>query len=184
MALGVGFAAAGMFTSLMGAGEQQQAREESIAAQQRMEDIRQQAMRVDADRRRRQMVREYLIARSTALARGTAQGASAQGGSAMQGAFGQAAGRAAFGISGINQVEDFGNQMFAANRALLQAKLHMGDAQATSQMGSSLTSLGGAFLSHGGAMDRVFGGFGGEMQPMGLTGPSWFGSGGRSLYAR
>lgn len=159
--IGIALGVAGAVTSFFGSKGESDAQKAAIAAQQRQEAIRQEAMRVDADRRRRQLIREMLIARSTAVQRGANQGANAAGSSALPGAFGQVAGRAGFGLEGVNTSLRLGEDMFSAQQQLLAAKLDMANAQHTSQIGKSLSSLGGAFLGNVGTIDRVFGGFGG-----------------------
>lgn len=154
-AAGVGIAAAGAVTNFAAAKQQKAANAQSIAAQQQAEAIRQKAMEVDANRRRRQLVREGIIARSQALATTTSAGANQSSG--LFGAIGQISGRTAWGVSGINASESTGSQLFAANQDLLRAKLSMGNAQSLGQVGSGLTSLGGAMVNSYGAMDRIFG---------------------------
>lgn len=167
LAIGVGLSAVGAATSLFGgmssAQAQQQANEQYIGIQRQQEEVRRQAMRLDADRRRRQLIRDAIIARSTALARGTSQGASSQGSSALPGAYGQIAGRTGFAISGINSQEKFGEQLFDLNIQALAAKQAYSSAQSQGQMwnsiGSGLSSLGGALMGNAGTMGNIFGNF-------------------------
>ena len=156
LALGIG----GAVTSFFGGQDAADAQQAAIAAQQRAEAVRMEAMKYDADRRRRQLIREMLIARSTAVQRGANAGANSSGSSALPGAFGQITGRTGFGLEGVNTNLAFGKQMFNANQQLLQSKLDMVDAQSTMQLGSTLSSLGGAFMGNAGTISRVFGGFG------------------------
>jgi hypothetical protein len=182
--IGIALGVIGAATSFFGSQDANEASQAAIAAQQRQEAIRKQAMDVDADRRRRQAIREMLIARSTAVARGAAQGAGQSGSSALPGAFGQIAGRAGFTLEGINTNQYLGNDMFSATQQLFEAKKDLADAQSTMQLGSSLSSLGGGLLGSAGTFDRVFSsGFGSNTPALGLTGPSWFGNNGRSLYS-
>lgn len=157
-AAGVGLAGAGAFSSFLGSKQQSKANEAAIAAQQRMLAIQEEARRIDADRRRRQFMREAVISRSQALARGTAQGASSAGSSALPGAYGQIAGRAGWMISGVNQAERTSQDLYAANQELFRAKLQMGEAQETQALGSSLSSFGGAILGNLGSLNNMFGG--------------------------
>ena len=173
--IGIALGIAGVATSFFGGQDAKEAQQASIAAQQRAEAARKEAMMIDADRRRRQLIREMLIARSTAVQRGANQGANASGSSALPGAFGQISGRTGFGIEGVNAGVRTGTEIFDANQQLLQARLSMADAQSTQQFGQSLTSLGGALMGNAGTIDRVFSGFGSS--GLGVTGPSWFGSG-------
>lgn len=160
LTIGLSLAVGGAITSFFGGQDAQEAQQAAIAAQQRAEAVRREAMRYDADRRRRQLIREMLIARSTSVQRGANQGANSANSSALPGAFGQISGRAGFGIEGINTNLAFGEQTFDANQQLLQAKMDLVEAQGTQQIGQSLTSLGGAIMGNVGTIDRVFGGFG------------------------
>lgn len=172
LALGIG----GAVTSFFGGQDANEAQQAAIAAQQRAEANRMQAMRFDADQRRRQAIRAWLIERSTAVQRGVNAGANSSGSSALPGAFGQVAGKAGTSIFGINTNLAFGEEGFAANQQLLQAKLQMADAQQTMQLGSTLTSLGGAFMANAGTISNVFGGVGTGVSNMTNFG-SWAGSG-------
>lgn len=158
-AIGLGIAAVGVGTSIYSASQQSDAAEAQIAAQQRAEAARQRAMEIDADRRRRQMVRQQVIARSQALATTTSQGAAGlnREGSGLPGAYGQIAGATAFGLSGINLSEQTGTELFAANQDLLAAKQDMSSAQSMAQIGGALSSFGGAMVNNYGAIDRIFG---------------------------
>lgn len=174
--IGIALALGGAVTSFIGGQDAQEAQQAAIAAQQRAEATRQEAMRYDADRRRRQAIREMLIARSTAVQRGANQGANASASSALPGAFGQVYGRAGSTIEGVNTNLGFGEQIFDANQQLFQAKMDLVEAQGTQQLGQSLSTLGGSIMGNVGTISRV----GGSLLPssgFGITGPSWFGSG-------
>lgn len=173
--IGIALGIAGAATSFFGGQQADEAQQAAVAAQQRAEAARREAMMIDADRRRRQLIREMLIARSTATQRAANQGASSRSSSALPGSYGQISGRTGFGIEGINSSVRTVGEIFDANQQLLQARLDMAGAQQTQQFGSSLTSLGGALLGNAGTIDRVFSGVGSS--GLGLTGPSWFGSG-------
>lgn len=183
MAIGAGLSIAGAATSFFGSQDANEASKAAIAAQQRMEATRMEAMKFDADQKRRQAIREMIMGRSIAAQRGANQGANSSGSSALPGAYGQVVGRAGTTISGINTNLAFGQDMFEANQQLLAAKSQMADAQQTMQMGSSLSSLGGSLMGAAGSFDRVFSGFGGTSGPaLGATGPSWFGNSGRDAF--
>lgn len=169
LAIGLGLAAAGAVASFIGSSKSSSAQEASIDAQQRAEAIRFKAMKLDADRRRREMIRQGMIARSQALATGTAQGMSS--GSAQHGAFGQVAGFTNWNISGINQNEQIGTELFAANRELLSARRQEASAATISSFGAGLSSLGGAVLGNIGAINRVTNNLQSPNQPYNITSP-------------
>jgi hypothetical protein len=167
-AAGVGLAAAGAVTSYGAAQDQADANAQAIAAQQRALAIQESARKIDANRRRRQLIREGIIARSQALATTTNQGANESSG--LPGAYGQIAGRLAYGFSGINIAEDTSEQLYSANQQLTAAKLAANEAAATGALGSSLSSLGGAIVGNVGTISNIFGGFG---QPTAASSTSW-----------
>lgn len=138
---------------------QQRMVKEQTAASQRAENARQQQMQLDASHRRRQAVREALIARSSNLTAGVAQGA--QEGSGVQGAMGQAVNMGWENQQMTSASEVLGNRVFAANRAYSDATLR---GQRGMAFGSGLSTLGGALAQMSGTMTQIgagFGGFGG-----------------------
>lgn len=107
------------------------------AALEKAERARERQMRLDATRQRRQIIREAIMARSTALSNATAQGA--EGGSGVQGGMAQIAGEAARGLTYTNQSESLGATIFSANREAARGAT-------LSSMGGGLTSLGGSLM--------------------------------------
>lgn len=103
-------------------------------------------MNLDAARRRRQIVREAQLARATALSNATAQGA--QAGSGLQGGFAQVTSQQNDAILGVNQNQELGSEIFSANRQLA-------DARTQSNIGSSISSIGGQIMQNRGAISRV-----------------------------
>lgn len=179
IAIGLGIAAAGFVTSSVAAKKQAQANQQAIAAQQQAEALRLEAMKMDADRRRRQEIRQMIISRSQALATATNQGASQS--SALPGAIGQISGRAGFGLEGINIAERTGQGLFDSNQDLFQAKLKANSASQLGQIGSGLTSLGGALLTNSTAIGNIGAGFGHSAYNFAnfgnTTGSGYYGSG-------
>lgn len=153
-AIGLGIAAAGFVTSLFGASAQNDAQQQMLAAQQKAEAIRQKQMEDDAQRRVRAQIRQGNILHSQALATATNQGASQS--SALPGAFGQVSQETSWNVAGVNTAVNYGRQMFGANQELLQAKANYVDAQQTSQIGSSLMSLGGGMVTQGNTITNIF----------------------------
>lgn len=105
----------------------------AAAGAERAERLRERQMNLQAARDRRQTVRQAIIARSQALASATSQGA--EGGSGIQGGMSQVTAQSASNIQGINQGQQIGSQMFAANRQISQ--------------GNSQSALGGAIQGIG-----------------------------------
>ena len=154
VAAGIGLGVAGAATSISGASEANQAQQAILAAEAKAEKVRQEAMLNDADRRRRQMIRQGIIQRSQALSTATNQGANES--SALPGAFGQIQGNTSFAVSGVNEQVNFGTQLFKANQELLAAKSQLANAQETSSIGSSISSLGGSLISNAGTIGKLF----------------------------
>jgi len=110
----------------------------SVAA----EEARRQQMNLEATRSRREVIRNALITRSTALSGATARGA--QGGSGLQGGFAQIANQRSQMLTGIFQNTDIGNAIFEANRAFAEAGSLVNQFQASIE---SQASLGEAQLA-------------------------------------
>ena len=80
-----------------------------------------------------------MLAQSSALATATSQGAAS--GSALQGAYGTIQGRGTTDIVGVNQNQQLGNAVFAANRQAAQGA-------ATASLGGALQTVGGGILQN------------------------------------
>jgi hypothetical protein len=149
----------GAYTSYQGAKEQAAAQQAQIAAEQQAEKIRMQAMRLDARRRRLEVVRTQQRTRANALAMGTAQGSSQ--GSGLQGAYGAIAGQSGVNLLGINQNAQLGENMFDANKMLSAARMDYAKAGETVALGQGISSIGNTLLSNLGTMSNIAGNFGG-----------------------
>lgn len=132
-----------------------EAQEAQVKAQERAEAARKQALEVETTRKRREFIRNSIVARSTALSQGVARGA--QDSSVLEGAFGQIAGQTAFNVAGANLQQDFGNELFAASAQGLQGKRQEAQAGAQSALGGGISSLGGALGRNIGPINRLFG---------------------------
>lgn len=99
----------------------------------RAEALRMRQMNLQAARERRSTVRQSVIARAQALSAATAQGAGQ--GSGILAGMGNVTSQAAGNVQGINQGQEIGQGMFAAN--------------ALTSSGQTLASIGGAFRNFG-----------------------------------
>ena len=124
-------------SAVVGGVMQYQGQKKMIQAQQRAERLRERQMNLQAMRERREVVRNSILARATALATTTAQGASAPGSSALGGAYGQIGGDAGRQTLAINQNQEIGKRIFAANRQYFAGSQTMG-------LGSAVTGIGSA----------------------------------------
>lgn len=154
--LGIGLALSvfGTIGGVNAAKEKQRGQEMAIAAQSKAEKLREQSMVIDSARRRREMIRQAMIAKSQALTTATSQGASK--GSGLQGAFGQISGGLAFGLEGVNQQEGIGHGLFAAQQELLQAQKVMASAETDSATYKGISSIGGTLISNIGPIGNLF----------------------------
>lgn len=141
-------AAGALATTVVGTAMQIRGQRRQTEALQDAENNRQRQQQLESARMRRQTVRESLRARALATATAFSQGAG--GGSGLQGGYGQIAGQANRGLLGINQNEQIGNNIFAANA-------RAGQAASLANTGAGLTSLGGQIISNLGPLSRVLG---------------------------
>lgn len=100
---------------------QYKSQQEQAKALQKAERLRERQMNLQAMRERRETIRTAMAARATALATTTAQGAASQGSSALGGAYGQIGGEAGRQTLAINQNQQIGQGIFAANRQYTKA---------------------------------------------------------------
>ena len=156
-AVGVGVAAAGTVMQYSASRSAAQANQAALADQQRAERLRQQQMQLDALRRRREVVRQAIAARSFALNQTTNQGASSAmgGGSALPGAYGSISGRSNVNALGIAQNLSIGQGIFQANQSLLSDYSQVAQAQGQNALGQGVSSLGGALIRNNDVIARV-----------------------------
>jgi hypothetical protein len=162
-AVGLGVAAAGAVMSYQGAKAQadatNRATQASIQAQKESEALRQKQLNLDATRRKREIMRASVAARSAALAQTTAQGAGSPGSSALAGAYGSIAGRTGVNTLGVSQNQEIGNSLFDVHQRQLSeyqaAASQAASAQGLMALGSGLSSLGGAAMSNAGSITKI-----------------------------
>lgn len=120
------------------------------AASKRAENSREQQMQLDAQRRRRQAVREGLLARSMAVSAGANQGASY--GSGVAAGVGTAIAAGLENQQGVNSGQILGSRIFQANRDYFEATQQ---GQFGMALGQGISALGGAIASNAGAITRL-----------------------------
>lgn len=152
-AIGMGISAIGTATGLFGASAANEANQHLIAAQKQAETLRYQQMQSDAERKRRQSIRQGIIQQHQSVSNTTLQGAGESSGAS--GAQGQANQETGWNVAGVNIAEHFGKGIYQANLQALQAKSELADAQEISSIGSGLSSLGGAVLGNIGAISSL-----------------------------
>lgn len=87
-----------------------------IAAQREAEGIRMRASELDATRRRREIIRSQLVARSNSLVAATASGANSPGSTAFADASADISGRTGVNLLGVSQNLELGRRLFQVNR--------------------------------------------------------------------
>lgn len=154
MAAAVGLLGSGisLVSGIMGSAAQSEMVAKQAAASTRAENAREQQMRLDSHRQRRQAVREGLLARSMSLTAGVSQGA--QYGSGVAAGLAQATSGAAENVQAISSNETLGGRVFQANRDYYQAT---SEGQAKVAMWQGIGSIGGALSSNAGAIGRIGG---------------------------
>lgn len=131
-------AAISIGSAVVGGVLQYQGQKKMIQAQQKAERLRERQMNLQAMRERRDVIRNAILARSTALATATSQGATAPGSSALGGAYGQIAGDKGRQTVAINQNQEIGQGIFKANRQYFAGTQTMGLGSAVSGVGSAV----------------------------------------------
>lgn len=127
--MGIALGLVGGIVQAVGAMKQAKASAKAESARQRM-------MQLEAMRKRREMVREGVIARAQATSAAVAQGAGE--GSALKGGVAQITGQQNRNVSASNQDEELGNKVFSANKAYAKAG-------GLIALGGGISSLGNAF---------------------------------------
>lgn len=155
LAAGLTFSAIGMFTQMSAAQDAERAQNTIITHQQEAEVARQKTMLLDASRRKREIVRQGIIARSQALAVGTSQGA--QQGSALPGTLGQISGEENNNYLGVTNAVSLGTDIFNANQGVLQGRREEAAAGTKSATGSGLSSFGSSLGKSSSSMGKLFG---------------------------
>ncbi len=153
--IGIALSVAGTAVSVIGAFGQARAAKQQAEAFEKAENAREAQMKLDAQRRRREVIRQTLAARSLALSNATAQGA-AQG-SGLAGGMAQATATGAQEIRSVNQSEQLGGRIFSANRQGARAQAREAFWGSVGSFGGGLSSLGGMTLQNQDLFRRVTG---------------------------
>lgn len=138
--IGLAVAAAGAATTAIGT--QQQAK-----ATEKAEDLRQQQMNLDAQRKRRNIIREMIIQQAVGRSNAAVQGVSG-GDSAVIGGQQQAVTTAGQNTLAVNQGQAIGSGIFQANKDLAAG-------QVTSAWGNAAQNVGGQIVQNSTTISRV-----------------------------
>lgn len=155
---GLALSGAGAVVQYEGMQKAAQAQRRAIQAEQQAEAIRQQQMNLEAQRQKRQIIRQGILARSQAEAQATGQGA--QFGTLLPGAQAAITGQTGYNQLGVSEAQSLGNSMFDVNQQIFQARRQEADAQTMAGIGQGLSSLGGALTKNLGPIGRIGGNYG------------------------
>lgn len=138
--------AAGAAATAVGTGMSVVGAIQAQKGEKRAERLRQTQMNLESARERRNIVRQAAMARASALVAAESQGAEA--GTGLQGGLQQIAGTAGQATAAVNQNQDIGTSMFAANR-----QISRGNTMAS--VGSGISSLGGGLVQNSEQLGRL-----------------------------
>jgi hypothetical protein len=139
-------AAAGIAASVYGTAKQLQGQAGQTKALKKAEKAREKQNNLDVQRRRREIIRNQIVAQSQAKFAAFQQGAGF--GSGLQGGYAQISGQTGGQQVALGQNYSLGQDIFAANQAYY-------DASGTTSFGAGLTSLGGAIINNSQTLGRV-----------------------------
>lgn len=124
-----------------------QADKKAAKESKKAEKLREQQMNLDAMRKRREVIRQMIVAKATGASNAAVQGVSG-GDSAVVGGQAQAVATAARNTSAINQSQSIGQGIFDANAGIAAA-------QRTGAWGQAFQSVGGGLIENSETISRV-----------------------------
>lgn len=170
--LGIGLV--GLGTSIFGglgassaAKKEAQVGQEISTVQQAQNDLRQQMMNIQGRRSQLETIRNTQRARAMAVSSAYSQGA--QLGSGTQGGVAGVESQGAFGLQGINQNIQAGNQMFGFERQISGYKKQLSGLQSQASTDEGIASLGGALMKSAGSLGNLAGQAGGAASSLGSS---------------
>jgi hypothetical protein len=164
-AIGLGISAFGAITTYQAQKEAAAQQEKAYQLQKEAEEQRQRQMNLEAMRKKREIIRNSLAARSDALATTTAQGANGSGSSALPGAYGGISGQSGGQLLAVKQNQEIGNEIFDIHGQMFDAYAAGARAQGQAAFGQGLSTLGGVLMKNNSTLGGFFGGFGAPAQP-------------------
>lgn len=108
-----------------------QTQKDVIAAQSQADELRQQASTLDATRRRREAIRQGIVAQSQSLTAATNQGAASPGSTAVAQSAADISGQTGVNLLGISQNLEIGQKLFAINKNITSLYLNAQDQNAS-----------------------------------------------------
>lgn len=149
---GAGFEIAGAIEGMNAANAAYGVEQQMTGTEIQMNNLRQQAMTLDAQRKQIQVIRNTQLAKARGEAAAVNQGGTVQGNTASSGYAGgqaQATGAGAFNLLGINQDLSIGNQIFGLQNTLSQQQLQLAGYQTAENNAKGLMSIGQGIAGFG-----------------------------------
>lgn len=137
----------GLAIGAFGAYKQYTAQQDAAKASKKAEKLRETQMNLDAQRRRREVIRKMIAERAASRANAAAQGASGSDSSVIGGQA-QAVNTGAYNVNAINQSQEVGQGIFAANA-------QYADAYARAGFGEAISGFGGKIFDNSEMISRV-----------------------------
>lgn len=161
-AISAAIAAIGIATSVAATAEQMSASKKASSAQnsaagaeEQIAATNQQQLQLDAARQRRNIARQAVIARSTALSNATGQGAGFGASSGVQGGMAQATSQQNFGLLTSAQNLTLGNSIFSLNQQVYQDNSRAATYQGQGQMWGGISQFGNMALQNANTLGKV-----------------------------
>jgi len=151
--IGLAVSATGVAVSYIGQQKAQHAQQAVLEQQQQIEAQRQRQMNLDAERRKREIVRQSIAQRAQAEAAAGASGALT--GSGLSGAYGNISGRAGVSELAVGQNQEIGNKIFGLNEGILGSYRDAAAGAGLASLGAGIGTLGGAMLSNAGSIGKI-----------------------------
>lgn len=150
--IGAGFDIYGAITGMQAANQAYGEQQQMTATEVAMNNLRQQAMQLDAGRKTIQVARETQLAKARGEAAAVNQGGSVMTGNASTGFSGgqaQATSAGAYNTLGINQDLQIGNQLFGLQNTLTMQQLALAGYQSQENNAKGWMSIGQGIASAG-----------------------------------
>jgi hypothetical protein len=145
----------GLGLNFLGMSQANAAAKKQAQLEQRAEEVRSRQVQLEAQRQRRQVIRQALAKQAQARVIATNEGA--QSGSALQGVENAISNQASGAIQNTNAAVENAKTMFGINAEISRARIAQAEGNQTSQLGTGLSSLGGNLMQNSGTFNKLIG---------------------------
>lgn len=154
-AIGLAGSIAGTIGGLSSSSKAASAQSQAATAEEQIAATNQQQLQLDAARQRRNIARQAVIARSTALSNATGQGAGFGASSGVQGGMSQATSQENFGLLASAQNLTLGNSIFSLNQQVYQDNSRAATYQGQGQAWGAVGQFGNMALQNANQLGKV-----------------------------